>query len=51
MSGPGICVLCLADTCASEGYLVLYPKFDSWIASVCSPYFVSLCDLAYYVVG
>ena len=25
MTGPGICVLCLADTCTSEGQPVFYP--------------------------
>ena len=25
MAGPGICVLCLTDTCASEVYLVFNP--------------------------
>ena len=26
-------------------------KFESWITGICSPYVVSLCDCAYYVVG
>ena len=25
MAGPGICVLCMADTCASEVHLVFNP--------------------------
>ena len=46
MAGPGICVLCLADTCASEvhpvynsiapyGYLL--PKMYLFIADITNP--------------
>ena len=31
-------------------YLLIY-EFESWITSVCSPYVISLCDFAYYVLG
>ena len=30
-------------------FLPIY-EFESWIIGVCSPYVVSLCDFAYYVV-
>ena len=33
-----------------ESYLII-KGFESWITGVCSPYDVSLCDFAYYVVG
>ena len=32
--------------CMSE----VISSFKSWITGVCSPYVVSLCDIAYYVV-
>ena len=33
--------------CMSE----VISSFESWITGVCSPYVVSLCDFACYVVG
>ena len=33
------------------GSYLLILKFESWIIGICSPYAVSLCDYAYYVVG
>ena len=33
------------------GSFILISEFESWITGVCSPYVVSLCDFAYYVVG
>ena len=33
------------------GSHLLIEEFESWITVVCSPYVVSLCDFAYYVVG
>ena len=36
MAGPGICVLCLADTCTSEVYPVFIPV---------APYGYLLCDM------
>ena len=32
-------------------YVGSYLLIESWITGVCSPYVVSLCDFAYYVVG
>ena len=36
MAGPGICVLCLADTCTSE----MHPVFNPGV-----PYGYLLCDM------
>ena len=33
-----------------RSYLLIY-EFESWITCVFSPYVVSLCAFAYYVVG
>ena len=33
------------------GSYLLISEFESWIAGVCSPYVVSLCDFAYYMVA
>ena len=33
------------------GSYLLISEFESWITGVCSPYVVSLYDVAYYVVG
>ena len=44
MAGPGICVLCLADTCASEVQPVfnpvapLLPNMYLFIADIANPY-------------
>ena len=60
MAGPGICVLCLADTCTSEVHPVFNPvapygyllsDMYLFMAGVCSPYVISLSDFAYYVFG
>ena len=37
-------VFCMSEVISSF-------KSESWITCVCSPYVVSLCDFAYYVVG
>ena len=57
-----MCVLCLCSQCASRcsfhrfmfymtEVMSSIKEFESWITGACSPYVVSLCDLAYYVVG
>ena len=33
------------------GSYLLIQEFESWITGVFSPYVISLCDFAYYVVG
>ena len=38
-------VFCMSDVTSS------FKSFETWITCVCSPYVVSLCDFAYYVVG
>ena len=43
-----MCVLCLRSQCSFHRFCLC---FCCWISCVCSPYVVSLCDFAYYVVG
>ena len=42
MAGPGICVLCLADTCASEVHSVFNPV---------APYGYLLPNMYLFIVG
>ena len=37
--------------CVFVGSYFLIYEFESWITGVCSPYVISLCDFADYVVG
>ena len=52
-----MCVLCLLSKCASKCschmlcFCFCMSEVETWITSVCSPYVVSLGDIAYYVVG
>ena len=53
------CVCCVCDPSVhlrvpSIGFVYVFvcPHLSEiWITGVCSPYVVSLCDFAYYVVG
>ena len=47
LSVPSIGFVCVLY----DGSYFLIQEFESWITGVCSLYVVSLCDLAYYVVG
>ena len=40
MAGPGICVLILADACASEVYQVFNPVAQQFVTAVTAPLLV-----------
>ena len=46
LDAPSICVVGVLYV---RSYLLIQ-EFESWSTCVCSPYVVSLCDFAYYVV-
>ena len=52
------CACCTCDpsvhlSVSSIGFVCVFVcrKFESWITGVCSPYIVSLCNFACYVLG